>query len=209
VEGSPLLNQLQRSKKADDAFKQVIAGAQEANVGHSKTSKVNRAFADVLSKAQEPRSMIGAGGHSISDTGKATFTKNKWAVKPSVSDFLADAQLITRKVLSESELNYFTRTYFGDIHTGYLGIADPRDPKDWTADRKDKFFEVHIAKYDPAHQQQVRDLDASIRERLGAAYIDAELYPQSWYFNKAGIDIRNTDAQRREMHNILQGGEQV
>lgn len=191
------------------SFARTTQSAQEASISSpSSTQPVRRenlrsAFRETVQRAQEPENPVQAMNHSNNKgEGKVTFKKQKFVVTPSLSDFVADVQLTARRILTQSEFHYFQRTYFGDMTTGYLGIADADDPLDLTPDGKDKFFEKHIASYPVSVQQEVRKLDHKIRVRLGEEFMKVGLFPESFYFNQDRQDIRKPMSERIEIHNM-------
>lgn len=170
------------------AFRKTVEAVQEGSVTGNTPSLA--AFLDIVPRAQDgSQSAALIGAMSYHDAGgKATSTRNKFKVKPSMSDFVVDVQNIARKFLTSDEHAYFTQTYL----TEYLGIADELDRLDLTPDGKDKYMEQHLSRFKPEDRQKVRDYDTNIRTKLGAAFIEHGLHPFDLYMNLADEDIETT-----------------
>lgn len=156
----------------------------------TSTTTPQRAFNSIIPQAQDSTFRAGMlhAGQYRDGGGNATFTKSKFKVKPTLSDFVVDVQTVARKTFAEdpTALSYFKRTYFVE----FLGIADMSDPLDLTPDGRDKYFAAHLDRYDSKDRAAVMNLDRRVRETLGAAFIEYGLYPFGHYMNHADLDVR-------------------
>lgn len=188
---------LTSNERSVQAFEEVVPLAQEGSVtGRIPAPTIpvppQHAFAATVSQAQENNDpqkspTIRAVASPVREQGKATFTNNKFKVKPSAIDFVIDVQNIARRVLTQAEFGYFKRTYFG---SDPLGIANMNDPIDLTPDGEDKFFARHLDRFHPEDRALVAQYDRNIRTKLGAAFIEHGLHPYSRYMNHADEDVR-------------------
>lgn len=165
------------------AFASIIPPAQEGHISPQA------AFASIMPQAQDgsfETGRLSAGAHSISDGGQATFTRNHYKVKPSISDFVVDVELAARRSLTVEEFNYFKRTYFVE----FLGVADLRDAMDCTPDGRDKFFAKFLESFPEDKRHEIEMFDRGIREKVGAALIARGIYPYNQYMNFSDLDVR-------------------
>jgi hypothetical protein len=181
------LTPLTLNEHSEHAFGIVVSRAQEGTI------EPQAAFERTITHAQDGTQSAGrlSAGTYKDSGGPATYTHNKYKVKPSMIDFVIDVHNIANKTLSPAEFSYFKRTYFVE----FLGIAEMDsngviDQLDSTPDGSDKFFAEHLEKYRPEDRDFIARKDADIRVRLGKAFIEHGLHPFDVYMNHDDLDIR-------------------
>jgi hypothetical protein len=196
--GARTASQFSQTEVNTAVFESIIPKAQELAHGSQKdmlspvaASVASSAFIEIVPKAYESSQAGGrlsAGNVNKNDVGNATYTNQKYVVRPSLSDFVVDVELIARKTLDETEFRYFKRFYLVEG----LRIADMRDQDDKTKDGQDKYFVEHLeANYPADKHEAIRVFDKRIREKLGAAFIATGVYPFNLYMNFSRCDVRD------------------
>lgn len=173
------------------AFVTTIPLAQEGSIPGSQLHHL--AFTDIVPLAQDGTFSAGrlSAGTYRDSGGTATYTHNKFKIKPSMSDFVIDVQTVARKALSREEFEYFKRTYFSE----FLGIAELDSngqivAQDRTADGKDKFFTEFLKRFRYEDHEKVIAYDRQVRRKVGAALIENEIHPFRTYMNQDDLDVR-------------------
>jgi hypothetical protein len=185
------LTSLTEHERSMLAFGKTMPIAQEGSVPGSTLDHL--AFTDIVPLAQDgtiTAGMLKAANYRDSG-GKATFTNNKFKVKPSISDFVIDVQNVARKALTAEEFTYFKRTYFNE----FLGIAEMNESgeiagPDRTPDGRDKFFSAFLLRFKPEDRETVAAFDRNIRMKVGAALIATGVHPYRTYMNQGDLDVR-------------------
>jgi hypothetical protein len=173
------------------AFGEAIPLAQEASIPGSQLHQL--AFTDIVPLAQDGTFTAGQlKAMTYRDSGgSATSTRNKFKVKPSMSDFVIDVHNVARKALTIAEFGYFKQTYF----TEFLGIATMDGDghivdQDRTPDGRDKFFAEFLTRYRFEDHEAVIAYDRGVRRKVGAALIENGIHPFRDYMNQGDLDVR-------------------
>lgn len=174
------------------AFVSTIPAAQEGSVSPGSELQ-HLAFTDIVPKAQDGTFSAGRlSAAAYGDRGgSATFTNNKFKVKPSMSDFVIDVHNTARRALTAEEFTYFKQTYFSE----FLGIAETDGhgrivKQDCTQDGRDKFFVGFLERFNPEDHDAVIAYDRCVRMKVGAAFIQFGIHPYRIYSNQEDLDVR-------------------
>jgi hypothetical protein len=183
------------------AFEHNIQIAQEASIPGTQLHHL--AFADIVPRAQDGTVTAGQlKAMTYRDSGgSATSTRNKFKVKPTMSDFVIDVHNAARRALTSDEFDYFKQTYF----TEFLGIAEMDGDgciveQDRTQDGRDKFFAEFLNRFDYEDYASVIEYDRSVRRKVGAALIQFGIHPYRDYVNAGDLDIQTANSRDRKQH---------
>ncbi len=106
--------------------------------------------------------------------GKATHTGRSCMVRPSDSDFICDVQIAAKRVLDTFELDYFNKFY----DSCAVMVQSDSDVAEAGMDRA---LAQHLAGIPEDIRDEVVEMDASVRNKLGKRFIEVGISPLSEY----------------------------